>query len=116
MSRAKPRGAAIAERLSEALQDDLADIASTMGWIDSAPSRVDAPGSQPDLDDAAALLDPVEGAGVDSSLDLMLDDFASAVDAMFSARHEVMSLHGDEGGAPADGGARSSMAGEGTSD
>lgn len=90
MSRAKPRrGAAVADRLSEALQDDLADVASTMDWIDAAPPEVKPP---PGEADSAASAEPGSGPvpATDTGLDLMLDDFALAVDAMFSARDKVL--------------------------
>ena len=90
MSRPKPRGAAIADRLSEVLQDDLADIASTMDWIDAAP--VAAPVVTP-AGKVAPLAEPVDPLA-DQSLDLMLDDFALAVDAMFSSRDRILATDG----------------------
>lgn len=98
MSRPRPRGAVIAERLSEALQDDLADIASTIDWIDAAPVAVADPAPAGNRDDAD--VDPAPMAA--TPLDLMLDDFASAVDAMFSARAEVLTIQGTADGGSGD--------------
>ena len=88
MSRPKPRGAAIGDRLSEVLQDDLADIASTMDWIDAGPPpTVEAASAAADAAPAPEAADPI---AADPTLDLMLDDFALAVDAMFSVRDQVL--------------------------
>ena len=103
MSRQRPRAAAIAERLSEVLQDDLADIASTIGWIDATPPSPDEAAAQPLIEEEAPP-DPGQAPDGDPSFDLLLDDFASAVDAMFSARDETLALHagGDEAAGAAD--------------
>lgn len=91
VSRPKPRGAAIAGRLSEVLQDDLADIASTMDWIDAAPAPLPVVPQAAAVSPSGVASDPPP----DPALDLMLDDFAFAVDAMFSSRDRVLTTGGD---------------------
>lgn len=80
----RSRGAGIGDRLAETLQDDLADIASTIGWIDSQPpvEATDPVAPEP----GPAGFDLAEGGQAADGFDLLLDDFASAVDAMFEAR------------------------------
>lgn len=88
MNRPKQRGAAIGDRLSEVLQEDLADIASTMDWIDAGPPPSTAGESAGA--DAAPAPEAAAPIAIDPTLDLMLDDFAQAVDAMFSVREQVL--------------------------
>ncbi len=94
--------------MSEVLQDDLADIASTMDWIDAAPAPLPAVPPAAAVSPSGVASDPPP----DPALDQMLDDFAFAVDAMFSSRDRLLTawgeaqdgeLHGEPRSQPASG-------------